>query len=132
MTTPPKFGLLIAMFLMRITKIFDIYIQLSIKALDILGVSELGQVTFRKSTLYLLKSGRFRNIPTKKQELLPDGLPIPPPHLTFLVYGGFDKKGFYNEGALGAECIKNILKKNGLEINAFGSIFDFGCEWGVF
>jgi ubiquinone/menaquinone biosynthesis C-methylase UbiE len=115
---------------MLITKIFDFYIQLSIKALDILGVSELGQVTFRKRTLYLLKFERFRNARFKEQGLLPDGLPIPPAQLIFLVYGGYDKKGVYNEGALGVECIKNILKKNGLEINAFGSILDFGCGCG--
>lgn len=115
---------------MLITKIFDFYIQLTIKALDMFGVSELGQVTFRKRTLYLLKFERFRNARFKEQGLLPDGLPIPPAQLIFLVYGGYDKKGFYNEGALGAECIKSILKKNRLDINAFGSILDFGCGCG--
>lgn len=95
-----------------------------------LGVSEIGQITFRKRTLYLLKFETLRNERFKKQGLLPDGLPSPPPPLMFMVYGGFDKEGFYKEGVIGAECIKNILKKNGLNIRAFGSILDFGCGCG--
>jgi len=82
---------------MDATKIFDYYMRLAIKALDMLGVSEIGQVTFRKRTLYLLKFETIRNERFKKQGLLPDGLPSPPPPLMFMVYGGFDKEGFYNE-----------------------------------
>jgi SAM-dependent methyltransferase len=112
------------------TKIFDIYIQWTSKLLVALGVSELGQITFRKRTQYLFRFVGPRDTIFKKQELLPDGLPTPPPQLMFLVYGGFDRNGFYNEGALGAECIKSILEKNGLDINAFGAILDFGCGCG--
>jgi SAM-dependent methyltransferase len=94
-----------------------------------LGLSVFGQDTFRNSALYLLKF-RFRNARFKKQGLLPDGLPTPPPQLIFLVTAHYDKECFYERGAQGAECIKNILKKNGLGINSFGSILDFGCGCG--
>ena len=60
----------------------------------------------------------------------PDGLPIPPPRLVNLVAGHFDVAAFYQNGRLGAECICAILKKNGIEMNRFFSIFDFGCGCG--
>jgi SAM-dependent methyltransferase len=61
---------------------------------------------------------------------MPDGLMAPSPPLVYLVTGQYDIESFYQNGAQGAECIKSILKNNGLDINAFTSILDFGCGCG--
>jgi SAM-dependent methyltransferase len=61
---------------------------------------------------------------------LPDGLPAPSPKLVFLVTGQWDVEAFYSSGILGAECIKNTLTKNNLDIGKFRSILDFGCGCG--
>jgi SAM-dependent methyltransferase len=60
----------------------------------------------------------------------PDGLPLPPPFLSYLVTSVWNIRDFYNSGVLGAECIKDVLNKNGLDISAFRSILDFGCGCG--
>jgi SAM-dependent methyltransferase len=60
----------------------------------------------------------------------PDGLPIPPPRFVNLVAGHFDVGAFYQNGRLGSDCIRSILKKNGIEMNRFVSILDFGCGCG--
>lgn len=115
---------------MRIRRIYDLYLQLTIRGLEILGVSAFGQYNIYHRHQHLLNVVRHRNPRTKDRELLPDGLPIPPPQLIFLVAGGYDKETFYSGGAEGAECIKAVLKKNGLDINKFESILDFGCGCG--
>ncbi len=61
---------------------------------------------------------------------VPDGLPVPPPHLVNLVAGHFDMAAFYQNGRLGADCIHDILKKNGIEMSRLFSILDFGCGCG--
>jgi SAM-dependent methyltransferase len=60
----------------------------------------------------------------------PDGLPLPPPRMINLVAGHFNIRGFYENGLLGADCIRNILKKNNLKMEDFSSILDFGCGCG--
>jgi SAM-dependent methyltransferase len=60
----------------------------------------------------------------------PDGLPIPPPRLVNLVSGHFDMHVFYQNGRLGADCIRAILEKNGIELNGLFSFLDFGCGCG--
>ncbi len=60
----------------------------------------------------------------------PDGLPLPPPRMINLVAGHFNVKEFYENGLLGANCIRNILKKNNLDMEGFSSILDFGCGCG--
>src|SRR5262249_52972949 len=70
------------------------------------------------------RNARFR------QRGAPDGLPIPPPQLVYLVTGQYDAEAFYHNGALGAACIRGILQNNGLAIDAFESILDFGCGCG--
>ena len=72
---------------------------------------------------------RSRNAQFKKQGA-PDGLPLPPPQLVYIVGGHYDIEKFYRKGALGAQCIRSILESNGLDINAFESILDFGCGCG--
>jgi SAM-dependent methyltransferase len=57
----------------------------------------------------------------------PDGLPLPSPFLSYLVTSVWNLRDFYQSGVLGAECIKAVLNKNGLDIGTFRSILDFGC-----
>jgi SAM-dependent methyltransferase len=60
----------------------------------------------------------------------PDGLPLPSPYLVFLVSGQYDLHQFYKNGALGAQCIRGVLEKNGLDITLFRDVLDFGCGCG--
>jgi SAM-dependent methyltransferase len=46
------------------------------------------------------------------------------------VAGHFDVAAFYQNGRLGADCIRAILEKNGIEINQLVSFLDFGCGCG--
>lgn len=59
-----------------------------------------------------------------------DGVPIPPKHLIFLVTGGFDFNSFLTFGKIGAETLRDTLRKNAIEIEKFESILDFGCGIG--
>lgn len=60
----------------------------------------------------------------------PDGLPLPPPQLVFLVSNQYNVHYFCRVGVLGAECIRGILAKNGIDLNSFEAILDFGCGCG--
>jgi SAM-dependent methyltransferase len=59
-----------------------------------------------------------------------DALPLPPPRLIYLVTGQYKIQPFLANGALGSKCIRGILAKHGLDIEAFQSILDFGCGCG--
>ena len=63
-------------------------------------------------------------------ELAPDGLPYPPPHLCFPVAANYDPVHFFSTGKTGADAILNILRKNGRIIDDFERILDFGCGCG--
>ncbi|WP_446363393.1 methyltransferase domain-containing protein [Coleofasciculus chthonoplastes] len=56
--------------------------------------------------------------------------PIPPPHLIHFVTGSYDTSWFLKSGALAAQSIRDTLEKNGLNIDNFSSILDFGCGVG--
>lgn len=56
--------------------------------------------------------------------------PIPPPHLIHFVTGSYDTSWFLKSGALAAQSIRDTLEKNGLQIENFSSILDFGCGVG--
>ena len=72
----------------------------------------------------LYQNARFR------KEGAPDRLPLPPPQLVFLVTGQYNVEAFYHNSVLGCECIISVLEKNGLDINEFDHILDFGCGCG--
>jgi SAM-dependent methyltransferase len=55
---------------------------------------------------------------------------MPPPRLIYLVTGQFDAEAFYQNGVIGAHCIRDVLNRYGLELNAFRKILDFGCGCG--
>lgn len=58
------------------------------------------------------------------------GVPIPPRHLIYLVAGKYDIPGFLDGGRLGAQTLRDVLAKNGVDIARFETILDFGCGVG--
>lgn len=63
-------------------------------------------------------------------ETLLDSLPIPPPHLVFLVGGNTGLSEHLRGGEMIAQGIRDVLTRNGLRINDFHAILDFGCGCG--
>ena len=60
----------------------------------------------------------------------PDGLPIPPPDLLFLVAGTTSISWFLEGGARGADTVRDALQRRGVQIDQLGAILDFGCGCG--
>jgi SAM-dependent methyltransferase len=60
----------------------------------------------------------------------PDGLPIPPPDLIFLVAGTSDISWFLKGGELAASSISEALRAAGVNVAELGAILDFGCGCG--
>jgi SAM-dependent methyltransferase len=58
------------------------------------------------------------------------GRPIPPGRLIHLIANTEDVCWFINTGEKASRSIRDILRKNGLAIEAFGAILDFGCGVG--
>lgn len=59
-----------------------------------------------------------------------NGLPVPPRELTFLVGGGYNLERNLKNGILSAGAIRRSLSKNGLALEDFHDILDFGCGPG--
>ncbi len=88
---------------------------------------QAGRYTYRKLT------GQLKTLQWRIQhgnELAPDGLPYPPPHLCFPVAANYDPVHFFSTGKTGAAAILSILQKNGRNIDDFERILDFGCGCG--
>ncbi|MGH9784853.1 MAG: class I SAM-dependent methyltransferase [Terriglobia bacterium] len=106
--------------------------RLQYAARDLLGLLGVGAAArdLLKHGIYCVdrktrsRNTRFKNSPG------PDGLPMPPPELVYLVTGQFDAEVYYQSGMLGAQCIREVLSKQGLDLNSFGTILDFGCGCG--
>jgi len=62
--------------------------------------------------------------------IAPDSLPIPPLKLIVLVAGTPRISWFLESGKLAAWSILDTLRKNGLNIDNFQTILDFGCGCG--
>lgn len=60
----------------------------------------------------------------------PDGMPIPPLKFIVLVLGHSDISKFLKGGEITAQSILDILQKNGVDIDEFQAILDFGCGCG--
>src|SRR5207253_3017983 len=65
-----------------------------------------------------------------RREGAPDGLPIPPSDLIFLVAGSADISWFLKAGARAANTITDALKRQSIGVNGLGAILDFGCGCG--
>ena len=72
---------------------------------------------------------RVRGLPLRAIERK-IGRPVPPGRLIHLVANTEDVAWFLDTGALAARSIRETLAKNGLAIEAFGSVLDFGCGVG--
>ncbi|MCA1686502.1 MAG: class I SAM-dependent methyltransferase [Planctomycetia bacterium] len=57
-------------------------------------------------------------------------MPIPPGRLIFLVANTEDVTWFLDSGTQAAQSLSRILARNGLAIETFGSVLDFGCGVG--
>lgn len=60
----------------------------------------------------------------------PDGLPIPPTRLIYLVTLSREVSWFLRSGYIGHRSILHILQRNGVDVESFDSILDFGCGCG--
>lgn len=72
---------------------------------------------------------RVRGLPLRASERK-QGRPVPPGRLIHLVANTEDVAWFLGTGELAARSIRAILDRNGLAIERFGSILDFGCGAG--
>src|SRR6266566_3540762 len=75
---------------------------------------------------YLTSPGTRRHNAEFLERGAPDGLPLPPPHMVFLVAGHFDLEIFYEASLFHAALIRSVLTKNGFDIAGFAAILDFG------
>jgi 2-polyprenyl-3-methyl-5-hydroxy-6-metoxy-1,4-benzoquinol methylase len=60
----------------------------------------------------------------------PDGLPLPPARLIFLVQGTTNVQEFLTDGRATALEVIGVLKANGIDIGSLSTILDFGCGCG--
>ena len=84
------------------------------RALDMLGSARELMI---KNPLYRLKGS-------------PDGLRLPPARLVYLVQGTYGLGLFYAAGIRGAASIRAVLARNGLSMDSFRAVLDFGCGCG--
>ncbi len=72
---------------------------------------------------------RVRGLPLRASERKM-GRPVPPGRLIHLVANTEDVAWFLGTGELAARSIRDVLNRNGLAIEDFGAILDFGCGVG--
>jgi len=99
------------------------------RALDFLGLGVAVRDLRNRGRYFFDAKTRRQNLRFKTNRA-PDGLPMPPPELVYLVTGQFDAEAFYQNGVVGATCIEEMIGRQGLDMNAFGTILDFGCGCG--
>src|SRR5437660_11072603 len=58
------------------------------------------------------------------------GIPIPPGDFIYLVSGHRSASRFLRRGRTTAKAVREILKKNGVEIEQLDAVLDFGCGVG--
>ncbi len=100
------------------------------RALDWVGFNAALRHDLRNRAEYLLDAETKRRNARFRGCNAPDGYPMPSPYLVYLITGQFDVEAFYQNGVTGAACIDQVLRKQGLDINQFARILDFGCGCG--
>lgn len=75
-----------------------------------------------------LRTGALNTVSRMKGA--PDGLPLPPAELMFLVQGTTNVREFLTDGRSTALAVLDVLKSSGVEIDSSASILDFGCGCG--
>jgi SAM-dependent methyltransferase len=73
---------------------------------------------------------RLQSVGVKGGGIGPDGLPLPPPKLLFLVTGGTEATRFIESGRLTEESIRAALARAGAPLESLEAILDFGCGCG--
>ncbi|CAN5835256.1 hypothetical protein BH23PLA1_BH23PLA1_23070 [soil metagenome] len=58
------------------------------------------------------------------------GLPVPPARLLHTIGASDDVDWFLKSGRLAAVGVQDVLAKNGLDLQHFGNVLDFGCGVG--
>ncbi len=88
-------------------------------------------VVFRLSEIIRTAWFSIRN-PQARQRLKkgPDGLPLPPLKQMMFVAGTPEVNWFLEGGRLAAQSVRETLEKNGLALEAFSAVLDFGCGCG--
>ena len=72
---------------------------------------------------------RVRGLPLRASEKK-QGRPVPPGPLLHLIANTEDVSWFLNSGENAASSIRDVLQRNGVALEDFGSILDFGCGVG--
>lgn len=99
------------------------------KLLDRLHLSRLARDLLSRLRYYLSFSVRADNARFVEQGS-PDRLPLPTSQMVYLVTGQYRVQGFYENGVLGANCIREALGRAGRRLEDFNAILDFGCGCG--
>jgi SAM-dependent methyltransferase len=80
---------------------------------------------------------RFHSIKTLSQDIaarignrLRGGIPIPPGDLIYLVSGHRSASRFLRRGLVASNTIREILERNGVDIEHCNAVLDFGCGVG--
>jgi SAM-dependent methyltransferase len=60
----------------------------------------------------------------------PDGLPLPPPLLVYLVAGHFNLRWYYESGISHERWLRDALATNGVRLDDLAAVLDFGCGCG--
>jgi ubiquinone/menaquinone biosynthesis C-methylase UbiE len=100
------------------------------RTLDRFGLLDYGIFVWEDQVKQFERARLLRNLKFRAQGA-PDGLPLPPGYLIWLVVGTSDVQAFLDSGAVHAsEFVNATLVKNGLAMNGFDSVLDFGCGCG--
>jgi len=75
-----------------------------------------------------LRSGALNTVSRLKGA--PDGLPLPPGRLMFMVQGTTNVREFLTDGRGTAEGVLDVLRGSGVAVDSSTSVLDFGCGCG--
>ena len=98
----------------------------------------LGRVGLLNYSMYLyhghfkgFRIGKYLNNLRHRVRGAPDGLPIPPMYFIWLVIGSVEISSFLETGSAQVyELIIPLLERNGLSMQSFDVVLDFGCGCG--
>jgi len=97
------------------------------------GVTRLGLAAPALRAYGLVSSANPRTVLANarlRRQGAPDGLPIPPANLIFMVAGSTDVAWFLRGGSLAAASIADLVSSNGYAVKEIGAMLDFGCGCG--
>jgi SAM-dependent methyltransferase len=98
-----------------------------VRSLHAIGLLGLSFRFYENIRAFIAELSRFWR---PKSQISPDGLPLPSPKLILLVSGHSNSKEFWAEGCRAFQSICHILSRNGLNIQSFQNVLDFGCGCG--